>query len=69
MQPLIKKSVSDSKNRSPSAGIKWFTRAEIITRDSKKLAVKSNALADVKEKNKKPTAAGVKQKKPKAKKK
>jgi len=48
----IKKSVSDQKNRSPSAGIKRFTRAEIVARDSKK--VRSNALAEVKEKAAKP---------------
>ena len=47
----MKKSVSDSKNWSPSAGIKWFTRAEIVNWDSK-ISVKPNALADVKEKNK-----------------
>jgi len=41
-----------------------------VTRDTKKVTVKSNALADVKEKNKKPVVAVVaKQKKPKAKKK
>ena len=43
--------MSDSKNWSPSAGIKRFTRAEIVNWDSK-VMVKPNALADVKEKNK-----------------
>lgn len=54
-----KKCMSDQKNRSPSAGIKRFTRGEVLTRDSKK-QVKNTILENVKEK--KPKKANKKKK-------
>ena len=59
---MAKKATSDSKNRSPSAGmIKRFTRADPLSRDPR--SKKGTMLQDVKEKRPKP------KKKPKTKKK